>query len=129
LDKQRKARAPAIGARMVVSYVGGDWTDKLALDDYGMEHGGEGLVLTLDVGVRARNANNGGPAALRAFVKNRARVEFIRIGKPAFVKQLRAHARMADDAALEVRLRAGGHDVLYPAAVVFGPDAATLHLG
>jgi hypothetical protein len=129
MEKRQKPSPGAVGARLVVSYVGGDWTDKLAIGDYGLDDGGDSLMLTLEVGVRARNAGNGGPAALRELVRKRQRIEFIRIGKPAFVELLRRHTRMADNASLGVRLRAKGHEVLYPAAVVFGPDAITLHLG
>lgn len=114
---------------MVVSYVGGSWTDKLAVRRYGLSFEGEGLVVTLEVAVRPQNAKNGGPAALREFVKNCQRVESILIGKQSFVEELRERARLVDNAEIGVHLSAAGQDVRYPAAVTFGPDAVTLHLG
>lgn len=129
MDKRQRERPQGTGARMVVSYIGGTWTDKLALGQYEVSLNSEGLLLTLDVAVRESNAKNGGPAALREFVKKRRRIESIQIGKPAFVEQIRDRARLSDNAEVGVQLRTEGCDVRYPAALVFGPDAITLCLG
>ncbi len=116
--------------RMIVTYVDGSWTDNLAIERYGLRTGPDGLSLTIDVAPRERNGKvRIARQALRDFVARRAKIHTIQIGKPAFSSQLRACVKTLESAEIGVKLSANGHAVVYPAGVVFGPDAITLNLG
>jgi len=115
---------------MVVAYVGGDWTDKLSVERYGLDFKGNELTLTLGVAPRESRAKDA--AARKAFgdfISRRARIESIQIGRRSFTEEVMQRARMAENADISVKLLANGHQVVYPAAIVFGPDAMTINLG
>jgi hypothetical protein len=114
-----KSQAPVI-----LSYLDGSWTDRLAgrrltlgIDD-GM------ATLTIELAAAKPRATEVGE-----FLRKRNRVESVQIAKRAVGKRLRAMLLAVDLPVFSVKLSAAGRDVVYPASVVFGPDAVTLNLG
>jgi hypothetical protein len=116
--------------RMVVMYRDGSWTDNLAVAHYGLDSGPPEMMLTIDVAARERAGKvRAARRALREFIKKRRRIHSIQIGKPKVASQLHAWIKDLEQAQIGVKLCVEGSSVIYPAAVVFGPDAVTLDLG
>jgi hypothetical protein len=114
---------------MVVAYVGGAWTDQLEVKDYGLDFKDNELTLSLDVAPRGGRAADAGRDAFRDFIERCSRVETIQIARRGLAREVRERARMAENADISVKLKARGKQVVYPAALVFGPDMMTITLG
>lgn len=117
-------------ARLIVSYADGSWTDRLSGRRIGVAVAGGGVALTIEVS--ASGASGSAKTAkghFGDFLRKRHRVESIQIVKRAIRKRLRALIPTMEVADFSVRLRAGGGEFTYPAAIAFDPDALTLNLG
>lgn len=116
--------------RLVVTYFDGSWTDNLCIAHYGMQNGRQGLTLSIEVQPRERPRKvRVARAAFKDFVQKRLSIHTIQIGKPRFTSRLREKVRGLENSRFDLRLRANGVAVDYPAGVVFGPDEITLNLG
>ncbi|SRR6266849_1565591 len=111
--------------KVVVSYADGSWTDRLAGRRVTLDIEAGTPTLTIELASRARAR----AAEVAEFLRKRNRVESVQIAKRAVRKRLRAMLLAIDTPAFSVKLSAAGHNAVYPASVVFGPDAITLNLG
>lgn len=136
--RKRKARRAASGAdavapksapRIVVSYVDRTWTDRLAARRVELLTHAQEISFRIEIASRASKNPRAGQDALREFVAKRGLVETLQIGKRSLAALLRERLRETEDAELSVHLTVNGQGVVYPASVVFGPDAITLTLG
>jgi hypothetical protein len=132
--KKAKAGAKRIGSiapksapRVVVTYVDRSWTDRLAapLVDLRME----GTGVRLRIGLAARGKASGERDAVEEFATKGGRVDTVQVARKRFAARLQAQLRLTEGSELSLELVAGKRTFLYPATVVFGPDAITFHLG
>jgi hypothetical protein len=100
-------------ARLRVFYADGGWTHDLRGDKFAVDVQGERVMLIIDL---PRHAPRPG-------------VEAIQIAKAAVRESLREILQAIEAPEFCVALATRGKNVVYPASVVFGPDAVTLTLG
>jgi len=126
-SKRAKAIAPKSAPRVVVTYVDRTWTDRLAapLVDLRME----GDEVRLRIGLAARGKDSGQRDALEEFAAKGGKVDTLQMVRKRFAARLQAQLRLTEGSGLSLELVAGERSFLYPATVVFGPDAITFHLG
>jgi hypothetical protein len=132
--KKKKGKAAATptatAGRLIVTYVDGTWSDNLEIARYRLELEAGELVLTLEVAPRKRPGKvRAAHQALRDFVANVDRVHTLQARKRALGELLRRQVLTLEHAAIGVRLSANGHNRIYPAGLVFGPDEVTVNLG
>lgn len=101
-------------ARLRVFYAGGGWTHDLRGNRFALDVEGERVMLIIDL-----------PAPREA----QPAVEAIQIAKPAIRKSLKEVLQAIESPEFCVALAVGRRNQVYPASVVFGPDAVTLTLG
>ncbi len=112
-------------APIILSYIDGSWTDRLAGGRVALGVDGRAATLTIEVrpGARAEKGEVGD------FLRKRHSIESVQITRRGLRKRLRALLHAAELPEFSVRLTAGGRVVVYPANAFFGPDAVTLNLG
>jgi hypothetical protein len=116
-------------APVILSYLDGTWTDRLAGKRMELGHHAGAAVLTIELAFASGRPSARAKADVGAFLRNCNRVESVQIAKRSVRKRLRALLHEAEVPRFSVRLSAAGRDVVYPASAYFGPDAVTLNLG
>src|SRR5262249_5907837 len=125
--KQAGGVAPKSAPRVVVTYVDRSWTDRLAAPVVDLRM--EGEAVRLRIGLAARGKAPGQRDALDEFTAKGGRVDTVQVARKRFAARLQAQLRLTEGSELSLELIAGGRAFLYPATVVFGPDAITFNLG
>ncbi len=115
--------------RVVVSYLDGTWSDRLQARRAWLETDPQACTIVIELVEHGRSTPAKKQEAVRHFVTRRNRVDSVLIHKARFAARLSACLKGHEGTQMGVRLVADGHEVLYPASVVFGPDAITLNLG
>ena len=116
--------------RLIVTYSDGTWTDNLSVRKYSVDLQPHSVMLAIDVVAReAREKAELAKSALSNLARRQLSVHTIQIGAPEIRSKLKGQMRRIESSRLELSLRGKGLEVTYPAGIVFGPDAVTLHLG
>jgi len=116
--------------RLIVSYVDGSWSDRIAARRVEVETQGAEITLTLELAPRAKVRDS--PAAneaMRGLADKQFIIESLQVTRPRVVAHLRHELRHTENVVIRVRLVGPGIQVDYPGSVVFGPDAVTLSFG
>jgi hypothetical protein len=116
--------------RLVLSYIDGSWSDRIAARRLEVQTHGSEITLTLELTPRAKSAHV--PAAreaMRELSQKQNSLESLQVTRPRVVARLRHELRNTENVVIRVRLLAPGVEVEYPGSVVFGPDAVTLTFG
>ena len=120
-----RRRAP----RLVLAYVDGSWSDRIAARRVEVQSQGSEITLTLELAARAKPHNGAALAALRELARKQLSLESVQLTRPRMVARLREELRHAGNVVIRVRLLAPGVEVEYPGCVTLGPDAVKLTFG
>ena len=108
-------------ARVVLSFSDGSWTDDVSAQRLVLDVDGDRVTLSLELVPTS--------AAFSERIGKCHAIDFIQITKSRARKPLRRAFQQIENPDVNVMLLGRGRGAVYPATVVFGPDAITLNLG